>query len=354
MDISLIKKLSEASGVSGFESEVREIIKKEVEKYADSVRVDNMGNLIALKKGAGKNKKKVALVAHMDEIGLLVKRFEKGFVEFTKIGGIDNRILLSQRVIIKGKKDIEGVIGSKPIHLQKKEEWEKVIKHDDMYIEVGLVEEKKKKGEKKEPENPGLGIELGLPISFKSEFRQLQKNTYCGKALDNRLGVYALIDILKRTKKPKNDLYFVFSTQEEVGLKGARTATYSINPDLAIILDTSIAGDTPMVSKKDSELALGKGVSITIIEAGGQGIIVPEAIRNYLVNTAKENKIKYQLEIVEGGMTDAAIVQLIKEGILCGSLGIPVRNIHTPNEIFDGRDLAEAIKLTELTADNWK
>lgn len=349
-----MKKLSEASGVSGFERDVREVIKKEVGKYSDSVKVDNMGNLIALKKGSRKNCKKIALIAHMDEIGLLVKRIEKGFIEFTKLGGIDNRILLSQRVIIKGKKDIEGIIGSKPIHLQKKEEWDKVVKHDDMYIEIGVVEEKKKKGEKKEESELGTGIEIGTPIIFKSEFRQLQKNTYCGKSLDNRLGVYALVDILKRMKKPKNDMYFVFSTQEEVGLKGARVAAYGIVPDLAIIVDTSIAGDIPMVSKKESALSLGKGVSITLIEAGGQGVIVPESIRDYLLDLAKKNKIKHQLEIVEGGMTDAAIVQLIKEGVLCCSLGIPIRNIHTPNEVFDTRDLDGTIKLIELTAENWK
>jgi len=249
MDINLLKKLSETPGVSGFETEIREVIKKEISKYADKITEDTLGNLIALKKGSAKNRKKIALVAHMDEVGLIVKRINKGFIEFSKIGGIDDKILLSERVIIKGEKEIEGVIGSKPVHLQKEEERKKNIKYDEMYIDVGMTGKEK------------LNIEKGTPIYFKSEFKQLQKNTFIGKALDNRLGVYCLIDILKRIKNP-NDIYFIFSSQEEVGLKGARTAVYSIEPDLAIVIDTSIAGDVPSVSEKESEIKLGKGVTI--------------------------------------------------------------------------------------------
>ncbi|OYT42961.1 MAG: peptidase M42 [Candidatus Aenigmarchaeota archaeon ex4484_56] len=330
MNISLLKKLSESCGVSGFENEVRELIKSEIKSNVDKIEIDNLGNLIAFKKGI-KNKK-TALIAHMDEIGFVVKRVEKGFINFTKIGGIDDRILLSQRVIIKGNKDIEGVIGCKPVHLQKDEEKKQVVKSDQLYIDV--ADEK-------------TNIEKGMPVCFASEFKKIGKTTYTGKAMDNRLGVFCLIELIKKIKKPKNDLYFIFSTQEEVGLKGARTAVFSIEPDLAIIIDTTYAGDVPVVSEKECDTKLGKGVVINLIESCGAGAIIPEKIKELVINTAKKKKIKYQIEIGEGGMTDAAIVQITKKGILSCSLSIPVRNLHTPCEIFDIRDVKETVKLVE-------
>lgn len=357
MDVELLKKLSEACGVSGFEGEVREIAKKEIERHVTSIKADNMGNLIAFRKGTSKSPKKIAFIAHMDEIGFIVKRFSGGFIDFTKIGGIDDRILLSQKVLVKGEKVYEGVIGSKPIHLQKKDEREKLMRYDEMYIDLGIVAKKKKKGDGGDEEDEGeekLKIEKGSPISFAARFTKIGETTYCGKSLDNRLGVYSVIELAKTMKKSKNDLYFVFSTQEEVGLKGARTAAYSIEPDLAIIIDTTIAGDVPAVSKKESELALGNGASISLVESGGQGAIIPEHLKKYLIDLARKNKIKYQIDVLEGGMTDTAIVQLIKGGILSCALGIPVRNVHTPFEIFDSRDLEEVIKLARLASEEWK
>ena len=342
IDIKLLKKLSEASGVSGHEDEVREIIKKEIEAYADNIEIDVLGNLIAFKKGSSKRRKKISLVAHMDEIGFVVKRVEKGFVEFLKIGGIDDRILPGSKVLIKSKEPIIGAIGIKPVHLLKEEERKQSVKCEDMYIDIGAGEKDK------------IKIEKGTQICFYSEFKQMQKDTYIGKAFDNRLGVYCLIDILKRIKKPEHDLYFVFSVQEEVGLKGARTAIYKIEPDLAIIIDTTPAGDVPVISKKETETSLGKGVAIDLIEARGAGAILPEKLKKFIIDLAKKHKIKYQVEVVDAGVTDAAITQLTKNGILSGSLCIPVRNIHTPNEIFNVKDLEETIKLGELIIKTWK
>jgi endoglucanase len=314
-----------------------------------------MGNLIALKKGAGKNKKKVALVAHMDEIGLLVKRVDKGFIDFSKFGGIDDSTLLGQRITIHGKEKIPGIICSKSIFFQKKEEREKPVKKEDLFIDIGAIEKKKKKGAKKDDENDQkTGIEKGTPITFNSQFMKLREHIYCGKSLDDRLGVYCLIDVLKRIKTCKNDLYCVFSTQEEVGLKGARVAAYGINPDLAISIDVIPSGDIPPVSKKESEIALGKGVGISLYEADGRGTILPESVKKFMMALVKKHRIDYQFEIAEGGLTEAAIMQLVKEGLLCCSIGPPVRNLHTPNEIFDERDLEATIRLTEEMAKNWK
>jgi len=356
MDIELIQKLSEASGVSGFESNVREIIKKEIEKNVDWTKTDNMGNLIAFRKGSLKKPKKVAFIAHMDEIGFFVKRVNNGFIEFTKLGGIDDRILLSQKVIVHAEKDIVGVISSKPIHLQKKEEREKLVKCDEMHIDIGNIEKKKKRSDDDsiEESDGKIKIEKGTPISFYSKFTKLQETVYCGKSFDNRLGVYCLIDLIKNLKKNKNDIYFVFSTQEEVGLKGARTAVFPIEPDLAIAIDTAVCGDVPSVSKKESEIALLRGPAISLIQAGGSGAILPESLRKYITDIANKNKIKYQFEMIDSGMTEAAIVQMLKDGILCCSIGIPIRNTHTPFEIFDSRDVDETLKLVELIEEEWK
>jgi putative aminopeptidase FrvX len=353
MDIELIRKLSEAHGVSGFEDEIREIIKAEIKGRVDTVKTDSMGNLIAFRKGSSKNPKKVALIAHMDEIGLLVRRVNGGFIEFTKLGGIDDKIILAQKVTILSEKKIEGIICSKPIFFQKKEDGDKPVKYDDMFIDIGAISKKKKKPESESAdENPT--IEKGTPISFSSKFTKMQEHTYCGKSLDNRLGVYCLIDIIKNLKENKNDLYFVFSTQEEVGLKGARTAAFAIEPDLAIVLDTCVAGDVPAVSKKDSEVTLGKGVAIELVQAGGRGAILPSHLKNYILDLAKKHNLKYQLDVPEGALTDAAIVQMIKSGILACSIGIPARNLHSPYEIFDSRDVEEVIKLSGLIIENWK
>ena len=342
VDIELLKRLSEAYGVSGFEEEVRALIKKEINKYADKIEVDTLGNLIAFKKGFEKKRKKIALVAHMDEIGFVVKRVDKGFVEFLKVGGIDDRILPGKRVVINASEPIYGTIGLKPPHLLKEEEIKQPINVKDLYIDIGAEEEDK------------LKIEKGSPINFYSEFRQLQKDTYIGKAFDDRLGTYCLIDLLKRIKKPKHDLYFIFSVQEEVGLKGARTAVFDIDPELAIAFDTTFAGDVPIISKKETEIAFGKGVVIDLMEAGGRGVILPEKLKKFIVDLAKKNKIKYQLEVNDCGMTDAAIMQITKKGILACSLAIPTRNIHSPSEIFDVNDLKVTIKLGELMVKNWK
>lgn len=332
MDI-LLKKIIEAPGISGYEKEISNIMQEELKKSCDDVQIDNFGNVIA-KKGQGK--KKIMLAAHMDEIGLMVKHIIKeGYVYFIKVGGIDDRVLPGQRVIIKSAKgDCMGIIGAKPPHLQKDEEKKKPLKYEDMFIDIGC-------STKEEAQDK---IELGDMIIFEPNSGVLNNSLYYGKAIDNRIGCYALIKIMEKLKV-EAQVYAVATVQEEVGLKGARTSAFKINPDFALAIDTSTAGDTPQVNERESCLKLGSGAAITIIEASGRGFIVSEKMKNLLIDTAKQNNIKYQIDVIEGGMTDGAIIYMNREGVQTGVLSIPTRYIHSPTGVFNIEDLNAVVEL---------
>lgn len=337
----LLKKILEAAGVSGYEKEIAKIMHDELKKSCDDVQIDNFGNVLA-KKGLsagvkGKGKKKIMIAAHMDEIGLMVKHITKeGYINFIKVGGIDDRILPAQRVVIKSKKgDCPGVIGTKPPHLQKEEDKKHPLKYEDMFIDIGCSSR----------EEAAKRAEVGDIVIFEPNAGVLNGKLYYGKAVDDRIGCYALIKIMEKVKADA-EVYAAATGQEEVGLKGARTAAFNISPDYAIAIDTTIAGDTPQITERESSLKLGNGVAITIIEASGRGVIVNEKIKDLLIDTAKKNKIKYQIDVLEGGMTDGAIIYMNKEGVPTGVLSIPTRYIHSPTGVFSMDDLDAAIKLT--------
>lgn len=333
MDI-LLKKIIEAAGISGYETEIAKIMRDEFKKICEDVEIDNFGNVIAKK---GKGKKKIMLAAHMDEIGLLVKHItSEGFVNFIKVGGIDDRILPAQRVVIKAKKgDCLGIIGSKPPHLQKEEEKKQPVKYQEMFIDIGC--KSKQEAEKK--------IEIGDAVIFEVNAGCLNGDLCYGKAIDDRIGCFALIKIMEKIEKVDAEVYAVATAQEEVGLKGARTSAFRINPDFAIAIDTTVAGDTPQVKETESSLRLGQGVAITIIEAAGRGVIVSEKIKDLFIETAKDNKIKYQIDVIEGGMTDGAMIYMNREGVPTGVLSVPTRYIHSPSGVFSLDDLNSAIEL---------
>ena len=332
MDV-LLKKILEAPGIPGYEGEIAKIIYAELKKSCTDVLIDNSGNVIAKK---GKGKKKIMLAAHMDEIGLMVKHITKeGFLYFIKLGGIDDRILPAQRVIVKAKKgDCIGIIGAKPPHLQKDEERKKPLKYEDMFIDIGCAS--KEEAQEK--------VEVGDLVIFEPNAGQLNGKFYYGKAVDNRIGCFALIKVMEKLEADA-EVYAVATTQEEVGLKGARTSAFKINPDYALAIDTNVAGDTPQITERESSLKLGQGVAITIIEASGRGLIVNEKIKNLLVDTANKNKIKYQIDVIEGGMTDGAIIHMNREGVPSGVLSIPTRYIHSPTGVFHIDDLEAAVEL---------
>lgn len=335
--MKLLKELSEAHGTPGSEDEVRGIMERELSKYCE-VEVDSMGNLIA-RKGSGS--KKVMLAAHMDEIGLMVKHIdEKGFLRFTTLGGFYDPTLLNQRVYVHiGKGRTGGVIGSKPPHLMKEEERKKVIEYRDMFIDVGARDRK---------DAGRMGVNVGDYITFDRSFSVLRKDMVTGKAFDNRLGCYVMLEVAKRAEG-NFTLYAVGTTQEEVGLKGARTSAYKINPDIAIVVDATTTGDHPGVKEEESAIKLGKGPAITVVDAQGRGLITNPKLKELLINTAKKHKIPYQLEVGEGGTTDATAIQLTREGVPTGVVSIPSRYIHTPVSVANMKDVENCIKLITHT-----
>lgn len=330
----LMKKILDAAGVSGYEKEIARILSAEFRKLKADVHIDNFGNVIA-KKGNGK--KKIMIAAHMDEIGLIVKHItNEGYLKFIKVGGIDNKILLGRKVIVKTKKsDVVGIIGAKPPHIQREDDKKNsVSSHEDMFIDIGCKDKKQAQ----------TRVEVGDSIIFAEESGILNTGLVYGRAVDDRVGCYALLKIMEKIKV-NAEVFAVATVQEEVGLKGARTASFKINPDFAIAIDTTLSGDTPHIKETDSSLKLGQGPAITFMEASGRGVIVNEKIRNLFIETARKNKIRYQIDMLEGGMTDGAIIYMNREGIATGVLSIPSRYVHSPVSVFSISDVDETVKL---------
>ena len=330
----LLERLSNAHGVSGSEGSVLSIIKKELKGYVDEIREDAMGNLIAVRRG---NKFKVMLAAHMDEIGLMVKYIDdKGFVRFVALGGWYAPTLYNQRVVLHGSKGkCFGVIGGKPPHMMDDEERKKGVKVDDMFIDVGASNR---------AEVIQLGIDIGTPVTIDREFAALANDRVTGKAFDNRAGVVMLIKTLKAVESPFT-IYGVFTVQEEVGLKGARTSAYALDPDCAIATDVTIPGDHPGMEMKDAAVEMGKGPVITIVDSSGRGLIANRKVVKWLKDAAEANNIPVQVEVGSGGTTDATAIHLTKGGIPSTTLCIPSRYIHSPVEVLDLRDIEAAVDL---------
>ena len=329
-----LEKLSNACGVAGREEEVRSLMKSFLKPYVDEVKEDKLGNIIGIKKGK-KNASKVMLAAHMDEIGLLVKTISKeGFIQFAKIGGIDDRILLAQKVIVYTEKGpLHGIIGSKPPHIQKEEERKRVLTCDELFIDIGAENQEQAKK---------MGVKIGDPVGFDIKFAKVGKNIVIGRAFDDRVGCAVMIEAMKRLKT-ECTVYAVGTVQEEVGLRGATTAAFGIYPDIGIALDVTIAGDVPGVREVEAPIKLGKGPSIEIAD---MGLIAHPKVVRLLIDAAEENKIPYQLETGLPGSTDAARISLTREGVPSGVISIPTRYIHSPSSLLSLEDAEKTVKLT--------
>ncbi|NMB27134.1 MAG: M42 family metallopeptidase [Tissierellia bacterium] len=327
----LLEMLSNSSGVSGHESRLNDAIFSVFKIYADNILIDNLGNIIILKKGKNNGSNtKIMIAGHMDEIGLMVKYIEdNGFIRFTNIGGIDPRTILGQEVIVHGKKDLFGVISSKPPHLQEPAEVNKAIKMEDMIIDLGYSKEELEKI-----------ISIGDTITIKRDFKELQGDRFTGKALDDKAGIAAMYECVKELSKINHeaDVYFVCTVQEEVGTRGALTSTYKINPDIGIAIDVGF-GSTPELSKSDT-LDMGKGPGITI---GGN---IHLGLREKMVEVSKEYNIPFQIEVTPGPTgTDARAMQITREGVPSLCLSIPLRYMHTSVEVVDMKDIKNTGKL---------
>ena len=334
----LLAKLCEVAGAPGHENRVRKIVLDEIKPFVDEISIDNMGNVIAIKRG--KEKKKVMIGAHMDEIGFIVTHIDdKGFVYFHTLGGFDPKTLTAQRVIIHGKEDVLGVMGSKPIHLMSAVDRQKVPTTKDFFIDTGL--------DKKILEKI---ICVGDTITRERKMVEMGECLNC-KSLDNRVSVFILIEMLKEMKNtPPYDVYAVFTVQEEIGIRGANVSSMQINPDFGFGLDTTIAWDTPGSTKQEQVSALGEGACIKVMDSS---TVCDYRMVAYMKEIAKKKKIKTQLEILPAGGTDTAGIQRMNPGgSIAGAVSIPTRHIHQVIEMVNRNDVRASIDLLRHCVEN--
>ncbi|MBP7167077.1 MAG: M42 family metallopeptidase [Bacteroidia bacterium] len=344
MNIALLKLICETPGAPGHEHRVREVVLKELKGLADEVSIDKMGNVTAVRRG--RERKKVMSAAHMDEIGFIVTHIDdKGFLRFHTLGGFDPKTLTAQRVIVHGKEDIIGVMGSKPIHLMSPEERNKAPQIQDFFIDLGLP---KKKVEKL--------VSVGTPVTRQRELIEMGNCVNC-KSIDNRVSVFILLETLRKLKgNIPYDFYAAFTVQEEVGLRGAGVAAHHIEPDFGINLDTTIAFDTPGARPYEMVTELGKGAGIKIMDSS---TICDTRMVDFLRKTADKHKILWQSEILPAGGTDTAGLQRNgKTGAIAGAISIPTRHIHQVIEMADKTDIQNCIDLLtysvkEINTYNW-
>jgi putative aminopeptidase FrvX len=333
---SLLKTLTEAHGVPGYESQIRSLIRKYLEPLGE-LSQDKIGSVICKKEGSSQNPR-IMLAAHMDEIGFMVKFItEEGFIKFLPLGGWFDQVLLGQRVIIKTHKgDVVGLIGAKPPHLLPAEERKKVVEKADMYIDIGATNR---------VEVEEIGVRQGDPIVPRADFVVLaNQKTYLSKAFDDRVGVALIVSILRdlKTKTHPNTIYGVATVMEEVGLRGATTSVRAVDPDLAIVLESDIAGDVPGIKPEESSVKMSKGPSVLIFDAR----MIPNIkLRDLVIKVAEENKIPLQISYVEGGATDGGSIHLHNTGVPTVVLAVPARHIHSHSSIIHQDDFQNAVKL---------
>ncbi len=333
INVALLKELSEIAGAPGFEKRVRDLVIDLVKPLVDEVKTDNLGNVIAVKKGKrNPDGKKVMVAAHMDEIGFIVTHIdEQGFLRFHTLGGFDPKTLTAQRVIVHGKKDLVGVMGSKPIHVMSQEERNKLPKTTDFFIDLGMPKEEVEKF-----------VSIGDPITRDRELIEMGDCVNC-KSIDNRVAVFILIEALKQLENPAYDVYATFTVQEEVGIRGANVAAHGINPDFGIAIDTTIAFDVPGAQPHEKVTELGNGTAIKIMDAM---TICDYRMVEFMKHTADKEAITWQPEILTAGGTDTAGVQRMgKHGAIAGAISIPTRHLHQVIEMAHKKDIADSIAL---------
>lgn len=333
IDIPSLKTICETAGAPGHENLIRNLVIKKIKAHVDSYHIDNIGNVIAYKKGSKVgHQEKVMVAAHMDEIGFVVTHIEEGgFVRFHTLGGFDPKTLTAQRVNIHGKSSIPGVLGTKPIHVMSADERLKMPKSTDYFIDTGMKKEKLEKI-----------IKVGDPITWERELVEMGDCVNC-KSIDNRVSVFILIEALKILEDIPYDLYAVFTVQEEVGLRGANVSTHTINPTFGIALDTTIAYDVPGAQAHEKITELGKGAAIKILDGS---VICDTRMVEFLKQIADMHKINWQPEVLPAGGTDTAALQRMgKDGSISGAISVPTRHLHQVIEMANKEDIEKCINL---------
>jgi endoglucanase len=334
--IELLRELTEAPGVSGYEKDIREILRKHLRKVT-KIEQDRLGSIVCRKDGESKDPR-IMLAGHMDEIGFIVKLItDEGFLKISPLGGWWGHVMLAQRVVIKTLKgDVFGIIGSKPPHILSDEERKKVQEPKDMYVDIGATSSDEVKT---------VGVRVGDPIVPICPFTVLGTGkTYLGKAFDDRIGCALVVDVIKSLVKQRhpNTVYGVGTVQEEVGLRGARTSSWVVEPDVGLTMEVGVAGDVPDVKKEDAQGKLGKGPVILIRD----GSMIPNLrLRDLFVETAEKLQIPYQFDFLERGGTDSGAIHLHRRGVPNLVLAVPTRHIHSHAGIMHRGDYDHAVRL---------
>ncbi len=331
--MKLLKELCEAHGAPGFEDAIREIFRREMEPLCDQIEIDGLGNVIAIKNGRSADSKKVMLAGHMDEIGFVVKHVDdNGFVRLSPLGGFDPKTLIAKRVLIQSSHGggIIGVIGCKPIHIMTPEDRKKMPTVPELFVDVGL------NGDTAQEQ-----IEIGDPVTLHQEFMQNGDNC-CGKSLDNRVSIYTLIETMRRLTDPEVTVYAVATSQEEVGLRGAMTASHRIEPDLGVAIDVTLACDIPGAKPDETITKLGGGVGIKVHDSS---LICHPKLVKAMRNIARQNEIPFQMEILTHGGTDAGGIQRGGSAVPAITLSVPCRYVHTVVETVSEKDLEGTVNL---------
>ncbi|HLE27378.1 MAG TPA: M42 family metallopeptidase [Anaerolineales bacterium] len=333
---ALLKELTEAHGVPGHEAEIRAVMRRHLEALG-ALEQDKIGSLICKQTGASESPR-VMLAGHMDEIGFMIKHITKeGFLRFLPLGGWFDQVLLGQRVVIKAPKgDVLGVIGAKPPHLLPPDDRKKVVEKKDMYIDIGATSQE---------EVEAAGVRVGDGVVPLADFRVLANpRTYLSKAFDDRVGCALMVQALQELKQTghPNLVYGVATVMEEVGVRGATTSVEVVNPDVAIILESDIAGDVPGIKEEESSVKLGQGPTVVLFDAR----MIPNLrLRDLVMDTAKELGLPLQTSSIEGGATDGAAIHLHKSGVPTVVLGVAARHIHSHGAILHRDDYDNALKL---------
>jgi putative aminopeptidase FrvX len=330
-----LRVTTEASGVSGYEAPVRELVRTEFAQYADELRTDALGSLIALKRGerpAETPRRSVMLAGHMDEIGLLVTQLEKGYLRFATVGGFDLRVLLGQEVVVHGRRDMPGIIGSRPPHVLSEEEREQVVPMNKLFIDVGLSQDELAKN-----------VRVWDVITLQRQFTELAGGLVAGKAFDDRAAVACIDSCLQNLASMKHswDVYAVATVQEETGLKGALTSAFGIEPDIGVAIDV---GHGNMLGVPEAD---------TVMVGGGPAVAIGPNIHPLmharLVDTAKQHEISYQIDPIPGASgTDAWAMQVTREGLPTALISIPLRYMHTTVETLALKDVERIGRLLAL------
>lgn len=329
----LLSDLTTLAGVSGDETDVRHYIYRQIKDSCDEITVDSMGNMAALIRGTGKNRKKIMLCAHMDEIGMITSRItDDGFLKFKTVGGIDPRVMVSKRVLV-GKNAQPGVIGYKAVHLQDKTERETTAKAKSLYIDIGA--KNKKDAEKK--------VKIGDYIVFDSDYREFGDGLIKARALDDRAGCAILAELVGC--RYAFDLYLCFTVQEEVGLRGATVLANRIHPDLALVLESTTCSDVAGTKPENCSTVLGGGVAVSFID---RSTYYHKQLSQFLYNLAQENNIPVQYKKTAMGGNDAGAIHLSCGGIRTAVLSIPARYIHSPSSVISKKDYEACLTLAKL------